>query len=145
VATAATILCLIALGGCGGNTSAAFKAGYAAARIPLNRTLADVSKAVTRTPGKTAAGITQRLGALSARFGKELAPLLSLKPPAAVATAFTTLTSSMRRVDSDLKGTYLALRAGNLAAAQLALESLKSDAGDAADAGTAVRRKLDHR
>jgi hypothetical protein len=145
MASAATILCLIALTACGRDTTAQFKSGYAAARVPVNRALTAVGKTVTRTPGKTAGEITSRLGALSSRFGSELAPMLALKPPASVATAFTTLTSSLERVDRDLQGTYLALRSGNLLAAELALESLKSDAGDAADAGTAVTQKLAHR
>ncbi|HWF25424.1 MAG TPA: hypothetical protein VG275_08255 [Solirubrobacteraceae bacterium] len=144
MATAATILCLIALASCGGNTTAQFKTGYAAARVPLNRTLTAIGTAVTRTPGKTAAGIIRRLGVLSVGFGNELGPLLALKPPAGVATAFRTLTRSMQRVKRDLQGTYLALRGQNLPAAQLALESVRSDAAAAADAGAAITEKLAH-
>jgi hypothetical protein len=144
MASAATILCLIALAACGGNPTAQFKTGYAAARVPLNQTLTAVGKAVTRTPGKTAAGIIRRLGALSARFGSELGPLLALEPPAGVATAFRTLARSMQRVERDLQGTYLALRGQNLAAAQLALESVRSDAAAAADAGAVLAQKLAH-
>jgi hypothetical protein len=145
MASAATILCLIALASCGGNTTAQFKTGYVAARVPLNRTLTSVGKAVTRTPGKTAAGIIRRLGVLSARFGDELGPLLALKPPASVATAFRTLTRSMQRVDRDLRETYLALGGQNFPAARLALESVRSDAAAAADAGAAVAQKLAHK
>jgi hypothetical protein len=145
MASAATILCLIALAACGGNPTAQFRTGYAAARLPLNQTLTGVGSAVTRTPGKTAGAIILRLGVLSTRFGAELGPLLALKPPAAVATAFRTLTRSMQRVERDLRATYLALRGQDLAAAQLALESVKSDAAAAADAGGAVAQKLAHK
>ncbi|MEA2197420.1 MAG: hypothetical protein QOJ25_1471 [Solirubrobacteraceae bacterium] len=142
MASAATILCLIAVAACGNDATAQFKAGYAAARVPVNRTLLEVAKAVRRTPGRTAAQITRRLGVLSARFGTDLAPLLALRPPARVATAFTTLTRSMRRVEVDLRETYAALRVGNFPMAQLALESVRSDAAAAADAGAAVNQKL---
>ena len=136
------ILVLIAVTGCGASTTAQFKSGYAAARAPLNRTFAEVDKTFTDTKGKTITEIAQRLGALADRFGKELAPLEALKPPGIVATAFTTLTRSLNRVERDLRGTYAAVNAGNLPAAELGLEMIRSDAGAATDAATAVAQKL---
>ena len=143
-ATAATILCLIALAACGTDTTAQFKSGYAAARVPLNRTLRAVASTLGHPQGKTAGEITQRLGALSSAFARQLAPMLALRPPAGVAVAFGTLTTSMQRVARDLQGTYDALRRQNLPAAKLAVESMESDARDAADAGLAVGRELAH-
>ena len=140
--TAATILCLIALAGCGSSVTAQFKAGYAAARLPLNRTLAEVSKTFADARGKTVAEIAGSLGLLADRFGKELPPLEALKPPARAATAFATLTSSLKRAERDLRGAYAGVQGGNLAAAELAIERLGSDAGDAVDAAVAVGQKL---
>lgn len=144
-ALAATILCLIALAACGTDTTAQFKSGYAAARVPLNRTLEAVATTLGHPQGRTAGEITRRLGVLSSALRRQLQPLLALRPPAAVSIAFGTLRSSMRRVDRDLQGTYAALRGQNLPAAKLAVQSMESDARDAAMAGIAVGRRLAHR
>lgn len=142
MATVAAILCLIAVAACGTDTTAQFKKGYAAARVPLNQTLAAVTVTLNHLQGQSLTEIISRFGSLSARFGGQLPPLLALKPPASVAIPFTTLTASMRRVSSDLKGTYAGLRDSDHAAVTLALDSLVADAGDARDAGTAIARKL---
>ncbi|HEY5317104.1 MAG TPA: hypothetical protein VIJ20_03935 [Solirubrobacteraceae bacterium] len=138
-------VCLIVIAGCGSSRTTQFKAGYAAAQAPLNQTFLDVSRTVTHVKGETLAEIARSFGALADRLGEELAPLEALKPPAVAATAFTKLCTSLDRVERDLRGTSVALRAKDLVAAAHALEHLRSDAVTAADAATGVAQKLDHK
>ena len=125
-----------------GNATAQFKTGYAAARVPLNRTFVDVGKTLVHAKRKSATELAHSLGALAERFGKELAPLEALSAPPSVATAFRTLTSSLNRVERDLQGTSVAFATSNLVAADLGLKSFTSDAGAATDAALAIQQKL---
>jgi hypothetical protein len=145
IATCAVILCLIAITACGANATAQFKTGYAAARGPLNRTFVDVGKTLTHAKHGSATEVAHSLGTLADRFGTELAPLEALKPPPNVATAFRTLTTSLNRVERDLRGTSVALKVRNLVAADLGLKSLRSDSGAATDAAVAIAQKLSHK
>jgi hypothetical protein len=143
MAMATAILCLLALTGCGGaDETAQFKAGYASARGPLNKTFGDVARTLKGARGKSTTQIARSMGVLADRFAKKLAPLVALKPPARVTTAFTTLTSSLRRVESDLRGISGAARRRDLAGAQLAVENLATDSRAANEAATVVKQKL---
>jgi hypothetical protein len=144
IAACVMALCLIVIAGCGSNATAEFKTGYAAARAPLNRTFVEVARTFSNSKGKTISEITRSLGTLSDRFRKELAPFQALKPPASVATAYTTLTTSLNRVNRDLREIYVAVKGRNLAVATLALAKLRSDAGAASDAAAAITHKLNH-
>jgi hypothetical protein len=139
------ILCLIVTAGCGSSTTAQFKTGYAAAVPPLNRTLMAVTETFAHDKGKSVSQIARSFGDLADRFGKELAPLEALKPPASVAPDFATLTSSLNRVERDLRGPSVAVKHRDVLGVALALESLPSDAGAAADASAAIAEKLDHK
>jgi hypothetical protein len=110
--------------------------------VPLNRTFVAVSKEFHHAKGKTVTEIGDGFGALAIRFGKELGPLEALKPPAAIKTAFATLTSSLRRVERDLRRASAELRAGHVDAGARWLERLTSDGGDATDAAAAITRRL---
>jgi hypothetical protein len=137
------ILCLAALAGCGGpGGTAQFTTGYTAARGSLNAVLLDANATLTSTPRKSADQIATRMDALADRFGHDLASLAALKPPATVATAFVTLTTSLKRVESDLRAVSVAAKRRNLAGTVLAAENLDSDARAAADAATAIKQKL---
>lgn len=143
--TAALVICLNVLAACGGSARSEFKTGYAAARAPLNRTFDQVAGTLNHPQGKSVTAIAQSVRVLAGRFGRELAPLEALKAPADVATAFRTLTSSLKRVERDLRGAYVALDGRNLASAELALENVKGDEHAATDAAIAVTQKLDHK
>lgn len=140
------IVCLVALAACGGggagNPTAQFKTGYAAARGPLNAAFSEVNKTLTGTPRKSATEIAATVGDLAARFGTELAPLEGLKPPARVATEFATLTTSLDRVESDLRQISGAAKRGSFSDTVLAVEKLDGDARSATDAAAAIKRKL---
>jgi len=138
----AVILCLAVLAGCGSTAPPQFQAGYAAARRPLNQILSDVNGALKGVRGRSTVRVAGTVGALAGRFRKALAPLEALKPPARIATAFTTLTSSLRRVENDLREISIAARRRNLVGASLAVESLSSDARAASQAAAVIKQKL---
>jgi hypothetical protein len=142
IATLVVLVCLVGIAACGSSTAAQFKAGYASARGPLNRTFAEVAKTFRRVRGKTVAEAATSFGTLAARFGEELGPLETLDPPPKLATAFRTLTSSLNRVESDLRGASTALAAKDVVAAAHSLQNLQSDASAATDAATVVTEKL---
>jgi hypothetical protein len=143
LATGTAVVCLVVLGGCGStNLTAQFKAGYAADRGQLNLVFSAVNKTLTAVPRKSTAEIAGTVSVLAARFGKNLAPLEALKPPARVVTEFATLTSSLQRIESDLRGISVAAKRRSYKGAVLADEQLNSDARAARDAATAIKRKL---
>jgi hypothetical protein len=145
MARAVPILCLlaVALAGCGSaSTTSQFESGYAAARAPLDRTFADVTKAIAEARTTSSAELSRSIGDLATRFAQDLAPLEALTPPPAVATAFTTLTSSLKRITADLRGISGTAKRRDLGGAQLALESLASDERAASLAATAIKQKL---
>jgi hypothetical protein len=131
------------LAGCGSsNPTAQFKAGYDAARGPLNATFIDVNNTLTSTRHKSTGEIAARVGVLAARFRNDLAPLDALKPPARLATAFTTLTSSLKRAESDLRAITVAANHRSFAGALLAIQNFDSDSRSATDAAIAIKQKL---
>jgi hypothetical protein len=145
LAVCVAIFCAVSAAGCGGGATAQFKADFSAAQRPLNRTFADVATTFTQARGKSVTEIVRSLDALDARFRTQLAPLEALKPPVTVAASFRTLTSSLKRVESDLRATSAAVKARDLLAAHQALASLQSDAGTATKAAGAVAQKLNHK
>jgi hypothetical protein len=136
------LLGLIAITGCGSSTTAQFKSGYTAARGPLNRTFVEIKRAFTDAKGKTLPEIARSFAAVTGQFGQELPALEALKPPASVATAFATLTTSLDRVESDLRATTAAFKSKEVDAAARSLQNLQSDSLAATDAATAVTQKL---
>ena len=142
IATCIVLLGLVAITGCGSSTTAQFKSGYSAARIPLNRTFVAIKLAFTQAQGKTLPEIARSFAAVTDRFGQELPALEALKPPAGVATAFATLTTSLDRVEGDLRATTAAFEHKDVDAAARSLQNLQSDSLAATDAATAVTRKL---
>jgi hypothetical protein len=145
LAVCVAICCAVAAAGCGGGATAQFKADFSAAQGPLNRTFADVATTFTQARGKSVAEIVRSLDALDGRFRKELAPLEALKPPVTVAASFRTLTSSLDRVEGDLRAISAAVKGRDLLAAHQALGSLQSDAGAATNAAGAVAHRLNHK
>ncbi|HWF35013.1 MAG TPA: hypothetical protein VG295_06565 [Solirubrobacteraceae bacterium] len=136
---------LLAVTACGTSATERFKARYAAAQAPLNRTFADIANTFTHAKGKTTAEIAGSLTALADRFHRQLAPLEALKPPAPVATAFRTLTGGLDRMERDLRATSSAVKGRDLVAAHDALASLQRDAGAATRAASAVTHTLNHK
>ncbi|HWF52962.1 MAG TPA: hypothetical protein VG294_20120 [Solirubrobacteraceae bacterium] len=145
LAVRVAIFCAVSVAGCGGGATAQFKAGFSAAQRPLNRTFADVATTFSQARGKSVKGIARSLDALDVRFRKQLAPLEALKAPPAVAASFRTLTSSLKRVEGDLRAISAAVKHRDLLAAHQALGSLQSDAGAATNAAGTVAKKLDHK
>ena len=143
LATWTVTVCMVVLAGCGStDPTAQFKAGYDAARGQLNTAFSDVNKTLANTSRQSATQIAGTVGVLATRFHKALTPLEALKPPASVATAFATLTSSLTRVETDLRGISLAAKGRSFHGAVVAVEKLDSDARAASDAAAAIKRKL---
>jgi hypothetical protein len=144
IATCIVLLCLvvIAIAGCGSSATAQFKSGYVAAQRPLNRTFVEIKHAFTHAKGKTLPELARSFGALADRFDQDLPALEALKPPAGVATAFTTLTASLERIERDLRGATAGFRRKDVVAAAHSLQSLQSDAVAASDAASVISRGL---
>jgi hypothetical protein len=143
LATGTAFVCAIVLAGCGSTSPASqFKSGYAAARGGLNTTFTQINQALRSTPRGSAVATAGTIGVLAARFEKDLAPLEALTPPAGVATAFGTLTTSLGRVERDLRDISVAADRRSFGGAVLAVEKFDSDARAASDAATAIKRKL---
>jgi hypothetical protein len=132
LAACAAMVCLIAISGCGGSATGRFKAGYAAARAPLNQTFVDIASTFAGAKGESIDEISRSLGALADRFGTKLARLEALKPPAGVAVTFRTLARSLQRVEGDLRETAAAAK-------------LQSDVRSASDAEASVTHTLYHK
>jgi hypothetical protein len=145
IAACIAVLGLIAIAGCGSSTTAQFITGYSAAQSPLNRTFVGVKKAFTEAKGRTIPEIARSFSTLADRFGQELPALEALKPPTRLATAFTTLTTSLNRVERDLREASLAFERKDVVEAAHSLQNLQSDSVAATDAATAIARNLDHR
>ena len=140
MATVAAVLALAACGSAG--TTSEFASGYSAARAPLNKTFADVTRVIAGARTTSSAELSRNIGVLATRFSQELAPLEALTPPPAVATAFTTLTTSLKRITTDLRGISGSAKRRDLTGAQVALESLASDERAAFLAAAAIKGKI---
>jgi hypothetical protein len=120
---------LVLLAGCGSSSSsstnqtATFEAAYKAAVDPLEQLPEEIGTTVQGATSKTDAQLGAAFRQFASRWQTRPTQLASLKPPANVASAFSTVNAAATRVESDLKAIVAAAAARSSSAAQQAAQS----------------------
>lgn|GEM_PF-568596 len=117
--------------GCGSSSSkgdepsaAAFKRGYSAQRVALNRVSDQIGEALTSADGKSDAEVEADLRRVQGAYHAQLARLGTLKPPAPLKATFARVTAAAAVLDRDLVQITRAAAAHDAAGAQASTEQL---------------------
>jgi hypothetical protein len=127
----ATLLA-IALGGCGGGSSApslsSFKQGFAASKVQFRQLGADLGTSFERATTRTDAQLAAEFDKLSARAKAQVARLRKLDPPAKFRSEMHQFISGLSSVARDLARIARAADARSVKTAKAATTTLLTDA-----------------
>jgi len=127
--------------GCGGSGSN-FKADYQKERPALTRLGTDVLSALQSASGKSNSQIESEFASLSQRSSATLSRLNKLKPDSKSSASFSSLQSSMSKVQQDLGGIAASARASDAKAAKSETQTLVADATTLQDASQQLKSDL---
>jgi Putative metallopeptidase len=151
---AIALTCAVAAGaaGCGGSSgdgkdkeadvAAAFKQGYSAQRVTLNKVSDQIGETLTGADGKSDAQVETELRAVQGSYHAQLAKLGKLTPPDALKADFAKVTKAAAVLDADLVAITKAAAAHDAAGAQAATEQLVGDAPALKAASATLGKKL---
>jgi poly-D-alanine transfer protein DltD len=143
VALLLLMLCAVALGACGGNSSADNKAQYKKeAKAIIDQAKGSLQTLQSRVSGKTADQQLQELAKTRQEVVSAADRLAKLTPPAGVKAEHDTFVAALRTFGQDFQKVEAAGKARNKQAAQQALTQLQTDAGQLGQASNALEAKL---